>query len=126
MCNHSFNFYLIELSAPSLCTFAFMGTPYQIFCGNGLSSVKQVNIDAEMLANYSFPIWVLVGWLFGLANAKSLTISASTLQVLSLIPDLLKDKLSLSSLKTVKLEKALKVGFEPSSPIPDGILELWL
>ncbi|GAU29478.1 hypothetical protein TSUD_65130 [Trifolium subterraneum] len=148
MCNHSFDIYLIELSAPSLCTFAFMGTPYQIFSGNGLSSVKQVNIDAEMLANYSFPIWVLVSWLSSLANVKSLTVSASTLQVLSLIPDVLKDKLSLSSrmcslkslkvklkplsyglsmaVKTVKLEKALKAGFEPSSPIPDGILELLL
>jgi hypothetical protein len=30
------------------------------------------------------------------------------------------------AVKTVKLEKALKAGFEPSSPIPDGILELLL
>ncbi|WJX52355.1 hypothetical protein P8452_38474 [Trifolium repens] len=89
-----------------------------------------------------------LGWLSGLANVKSLTVSASTLQVLSLIPDFLKDKLSLSSrmcslkslkvklkplsyglsmaLKTVKLEKELKSGIEASSPIPDGILELLL
>ncbi|CAJ2678311.1 unnamed protein product [Trifolium pratense] len=152
MCNHSFDFYLIELSAPSLCTFAFTGTPYQIFRGSGLSSVKQVDIDAEMLANHSFPPMILLSWLSDLANTKSLTksltVSASTLQVLSLIPDYVKDTLSPLSLmrslkslkvkqkplsyglsmavKTVKLEKTLKAGVEPSSPIPDGILELLL
>ncbi|WJX46381.1 hypothetical protein P8452_33189 [Trifolium repens] len=50
-----------------------------------------------MLANYSEPLWVLVCWLSGLDNVKSLTVTASTLQVLSLIPDFLKDKLLLSS-----------------------------
>jgi hypothetical protein len=81
MRNHSFDVYQIELSAPSLCTFSFMGIPYQKFCGSGLSSVEQVNIDAEMLANYSEPPLVLLSWLSDLPNIKSLTVSASTLQV---------------------------------------------
>jgi hypothetical protein len=81
MRNHSFDVYQVELSAPSLCTFSFMGTPYQKFCGSDLSYVKQVNIDAEMLANYSLPPLILLSWLFDLANINSLTVSASTLQV---------------------------------------------
>ena len=81
MRNYSFDFYKIELSSPNLSTFAFTGTPYQILCGSSLSSVKQVIIDAEMLANYSEPPLVLLSWLFDLANIKSLTVSASTLQV---------------------------------------------
>jgi hypothetical protein len=59
-----------------------MGIPYQKFCGSGLSSVEQVNIDAEMLANYLRPPLVLLSWLSDLSNIKSLTVSASTLQVL--------------------------------------------
>ncbi|XP_058733929.1 F-box protein At4g22280-like [Vicia villosa] len=146
MRNHSFNSYQIKLSAPSLCSFAFTGTPYQMFRGSSLSSIKDVNIDAEMLANYGAPPFILRSWLLKLANVKSLTVSASTLQVLSLIPNyLLKLKISslhsLKSLKVklkplsyglsmalkiVKLENALKAGFEPSSPIPDGILNFLL
>ncbi|XP_045796095.1 F-box/LRR-repeat protein At4g14103-like isoform X1 [Trifolium pratense] len=148
MRNHSFDVYQIELSAPSLCAFSFMGIPYQKFHGSSLSSVEQVNIDAEMLANYSEPPLVLLSWLSDLPNIKSLTVSASTLQVLSFVPDILKDKLlsaslmrSLKSLKVklkplsyglslalkiVNLEKELKARFEPSSLIPDGILDLLL
>lgn len=81
MRNHSSDLYKIELSAPRLCTFAFIGTPYQKLCGSNLSSVRQVNIDAEMLANYTEPPLVLLSWLLELANIKSLTVSASTLQV---------------------------------------------
>ncbi|CAI8609651.1 unnamed protein product [Vicia faba] len=116
-----------------------------MFCGSSLSSIKQVNIDVEMLANYSEPPAILLSWLQELANVKSLTVSASTLQVLSFIPNLLKLKISsLHSLKSLKvklkplsyglsmalkivnLEKTLKAGFEPSSPIPDGILNFFL
>jgi len=79
--NHSFDNYQIELSAPSLRTFAFTGTPYQTLLGTNLSSVKKVIIDTEMLANYSVPPLVLLSWLSSLANIESLTVSASTLQV---------------------------------------------
>ncbi|KAK2437083.1 F-box/LRR-repeat protein [Trifolium repens] len=148
MRNHSFDVYQIELSAPSLCTFSFMGTPYQKFRGRSLSSVKQVNIDAEMLANYSEPPLVLLSWLSDVANINSLTVSASTLQVLSFVPGFFKDKLLPSSfirslkslkvilkplsyglsmaLKIVMLEKELKAGLEPVSLIPDGILDILL
>ncbi|KAK2437087.1 hypothetical protein P8452_33192 [Trifolium repens] len=148
MRNHSFDVYQIELSAPSLCTFSFMGTPYQKFRGRSLSSVKQVNIDAEMLANYSEPPLVLLSWLSDLTNINSLTVSASTLQILSFVPGSFKDKLLPSSfmrslkslkvklkplsyglsmaLKIVMLEKELKAGLEPVSLIPDGILDILL
>ncbi|GAU35119.1 hypothetical protein TSUD_162240 [Trifolium subterraneum] len=148
MRNLSFDVYQIEISAPSLCTFSFIGIPYQKFRGSSLSSVEQVNIDAEMLANYSEPPLVLLSWLCDLANIKSLTVSPSTLQILSFVPDILKDKLlspslmrSLKSLKVklkplsyglslalkiVNLEKELKAEFNPSSLIPDGILDLLL
>ncbi|WJX52356.1 hypothetical protein P8452_38475 [Trifolium repens] len=148
MRNHSFDVYQIELSAPCLCIFSFMGTPYQKFRGRSLSSVKQVNIDAEMLANYSEPPLVLLSWLSDLTNINSLTVSASTLQVLSFVPGFFKDKLLPSSfmrslkslkvklkplsyglsmaLKIVMLEKELKAGLEPVSLIPDGILDVLL
>ncbi|KAK2437085.1 hypothetical protein QL285_022016 [Trifolium repens] len=83
-----------------------MGTSYQRIHGSGLSSVKQVYIDAEMLANYSLPPLILLSWLYNLANIKSLTVSASTIQILSLVPDLFKVKLPslLCNLKTLKVK----------------------
>ncbi|KAI5386308.1 hypothetical protein KIW84_072736, partial [Lathyrus oleraceus] len=81
MRNQSSDLYKIELAAPSLCMFTFCGTPYQKLCGSNLSSVEEVNIDAEMLSNYTEPPLVLLSWLLELANIKSLTVSASTLQV---------------------------------------------
>ncbi|XP_004504897.1 F-box/LRR-repeat protein At1g55660-like isoform X3 [Cicer arietinum] len=102
----------------------------------------QILCISKMLSNYTEPPLVLLSWLLELANIKSLTVSASTLQVLSLIPDLLKDKLTslcnLKSLKvqlkplsyglsmtlrTAKFQKEFKAGSEPSSPIPDGIVD---
>ncbi|KAJ1424744.1 Leucine-rich repeat domain superfamily [Sesbania bispinosa] len=154
--NDSKDFYEIELSTPSLRTFAFTGTPYQQISGSNLSSLEHVNIDAEMwskLKSNETPL-ILLCWLLELANTKSLTVTASTLQVLFLLPDLLKRKLpflfNLKSLRvklkplsydfaTVLIERKIdnaksrkeaaklkKAGFELSPPIPDGIVDFLL
>ncbi|XP_027354129.1 putative F-box/FBD/LRR-repeat protein At1g78760 isoform X2 [Abrus precatorius] len=141
--DHSKDFYKIELSTPNLRSFTFTGTPYQQLIGNNLSSLEQVNIDAEIWSTSLESPLILFSWLLELANIKSLTVSASTLQVLFLIPDLLKIKLpclgNLKSLKvklkplspifsmTVKAAKSWKAALKPSPPpIPDGIVDFLL
>ncbi|MCH98974.1 F-box protein, partial [Trifolium medium] len=93
MHSHSYDFYEIELCTPSLRTFAFIGKPHQKISGSSLSYVKHVDIDAEILSmDMDIPRFLL-SWLLELVNTKSLTVTASTLQVLSLNSDLLKIKL---------------------------------
>jgi hypothetical protein len=75
------NFYIIELCTPSLCTFAFTGTPYQKLSGSDVSSLKHVEIYAEVMSNQKKPPWHLFSWLQEFPNIKSLTVSATTLQV---------------------------------------------
>ncbi|RHN53024.1 putative F-box domain, leucine-rich repeat domain, L domain-containing protein [Medicago truncatula] len=109
-----FNFDKIELAAPSLCTFTFYGTPKQKICGSGFSSVKEVNIDAHMFSKVDKSPMILFSWLLDLANIESLTVSSSTLQILSLVPDLLEVKLpSLCNLKSVEI-KLERLGILPS------------
>ncbi|XP_057425428.1 F-box/LRR-repeat protein At4g14103-like isoform X2 [Lotus japonicus] len=118
--NHTRDSYSIELSSPNLSAFTFMGVPSQQLSGSNLSSLEQVNIDAEIRTvedanidletslNYPMCPFILLSWLVELANIKSLTISASTLQVLFLIPHLLELKLnSLSSLKSLKVKQII-------------------
>ncbi|AES88465.1 hypothetical protein MTR_4g055460 [Medicago truncatula] len=81
MHNDSSDFAKIELSGPSLCTFTFTGIPDQKICGSGLSSVKHVNIAANIHLHWDEPPMVLLIWLLGLANVKSLTFSSNTLQI---------------------------------------------
>jgi len=76
-----FNFDKIELAAPSLCTFTFYGTPKQKICGSGFSSVKEVNINAQMFSKLDKCPMILFSWLLDLANVKSLAVSSTTLQV---------------------------------------------
>ncbi|MCH88829.1 F-box/FBD/LRR-repeat protein [Trifolium medium] len=60
---------------------------------------------------------VLLEWLVELANTQSLSVNSTTLEVLSLVPDLLKtEPPSLCNLKS------LKVKMLPCSSIPDGIV----
>jgi hypothetical protein len=82
--NNSNDYYKIELSTPSLCTFAFCGTPYQSISGSNVSSLKHVDIHAEAeLDSYSLgPPMFLFSWLLEFANIESLTVTATTLQVL--------------------------------------------
>ncbi|CAI8615218.1 unnamed protein product [Vicia faba] len=82
ICNHSFHCSCISKWADSSCPHRVLPT-WKMFCGNNRSSIKQVNIDAEMLEYYSEPPAVLLSWLQELANVKSLTVSASTLQDLN-------------------------------------------
>ncbi|KAK7351215.1 hypothetical protein VNO77_10506 [Canavalia gladiata] len=138
--DHSKDFYKIELSAPNLRSFTFTGTPYQQLLGSNISSLECVNIDAEIWSTSLESPLILLSWLLELANIKALTVSASTLQVLFLIPDLLKIKLpclgNLKSLKvklkplspifsmTLKAAKSWKAALKPSPPpIPDGIVD---
>jgi hypothetical protein len=81
MHSHSYEFYEIELCTPSLGTFAFIGKPYQKISGSGLSYVKHVDIDAGILSTDMLPPQFLLSWLLQLVNTKSLTVTASTLQV---------------------------------------------
>jgi hypothetical protein len=77
----SYEFDKIQLFTPSLCTFTYTGHPDQRICGSGLSSVKQVNIAAEIYFCWEKPAMLLLSWLQDLANVKSLTVSSTTLQV---------------------------------------------
>jgi hypothetical protein len=82
MHSHSYDFYEIELCTPSLDTFAFIGRPHQKISGSSLSYVKHVDIDAEISSmDTEIPPKFLLSWLLELINTKSLTVTASTLQV---------------------------------------------
>ncbi|AES69874.2 hypothetical protein MTR_3g036310 [Medicago truncatula] len=100
----------IELSTPSLCTFDFHGIPIQKLHGikSNLSSIKHTSL-------------VLLNWLVELPNIQSLTVSSTSLQVLSLVPDLLTIELPfLCHLKSLKVEK------RQISSIPDGMVKFLL
>ncbi|CAJ2678218.1 unnamed protein product [Trifolium pratense] len=74
-------------------------------CGNGLSSVRQVNIDAPDYATSVEYALVLLTWLQDLVSVESLIVTSTTLQVLSLVPDLFEVKLpSLCNLKSLEVE----------------------
>ncbi|KEH33856.1 F-box/RNI/FBD-like domain protein, putative [Medicago truncatula] len=105
MYNHSEDFYMIELCTPSLCAFTFNGTPYQRIIGSNISSLKHVDIHAEIHSDTEAPPLFLYSWLLEFADIKSLTVTATALQVLCLFPDLLKHKhRSLGKLKSMKVE----------------------
>jgi hypothetical protein len=77
------NYYKIDLCTPSLCTFLFAGIPFQKLSGSNVSSLKHVDILVEVkLKQYheKSPL-LLYKWLRVFANIKSLTVSATTLQV---------------------------------------------
>ncbi|CAJ2641160.1 unnamed protein product [Trifolium pratense] len=108
-----YNFYKINLCTPCLCTFVFTGIPYHRLSGCNASSLKHVDIDADLFSYPDDPPLFLFSWLLEFANIKSLTVSAATLQVLSLVPDLLNIKLpSLVNLKSLRvIIKPLEYGF---------------
>ncbi|TKY74422.1 putative F-box/FBD/LRR-repeat protein [Spatholobus suberectus] len=141
--DQSEDFYKIALSTPNLSALAFTGAPYQQLLWSNVSSLERVNIDAETWSTSLESPLILLNWLLELANVKSLTVSASTLQVLFLIPGLLKIKLPcLGNLKLLKVElkplspifsmrlkaaKSWKAALKPSPPpIPDGIVDFLL
>jgi hypothetical protein len=81
------NYPEIELSTPSLCTFAFTGLPFPKLSGNHHCSVKHVNIDADSYMNYAKVEFngilpsVLLSWLIELTHIRSLIVSSTILQV---------------------------------------------
>ncbi|OIV97792.1 hypothetical protein TanjilG_12549 [Lupinus angustifolius] len=114
----------IVLSTRNLSSFTFEGVPLLTLSGNGLAYVEQVYIDAYTMDDYSLePPLMLLKWLQKFAHVQSLTVTANTLQVVSLIPDLMDmDHLSMGNLKSliVKMKK-------DSSPIvPDGVMKFLL
>ncbi|XP_045826034.1 putative F-box/FBD/LRR-repeat protein At1g78760 [Trifolium pratense] len=111
MSNNSSDFTKIELFAPSLYTITFDGVPHQRLCGSSLSSIKQVNIEADIFSNTFEELpFVLFSWPQDLINTKSLTVTASNLKILFLVPDLFKAKLPslLCNLKTLKVCSRMK------------------
>lgn len=78
--------YKFELWTPNLCSFYFVGQPFQKLCGrnsySNLSSIKHVNIDFTncRIRVENLPS-ILFNWLVELALMESLTISSKTLQV---------------------------------------------
>lgn len=79
--DQSEDFYQIALSTPILRVLAFTGAPYQQLVGSDVSSLERVKIDAETWSTSLDSSLILLSWLLELANIKSLTVSASTLQV---------------------------------------------
>ncbi|XP_045790456.1 F-box protein At4g22280-like [Trifolium pratense] len=155
--NQFSNFYTIDLRTPSLCTFAFTGTPYQELSGSDVSSLEHVEIYAEIIRYQREPPLILFNWLREFRNIKSLTVSATTLRILYLIPNLLKINFpSLGNLESLRvkmepfsdefrmtlchvmlrkakskkesanLRRTFREGLEPSSLIPDGIMDFLL
>ncbi|XP_039688035.1 uncharacterized protein [Medicago truncatula] len=102
--NHFYSYYKFDLCTPSLCTFVFSGTPFQKLSANNVSSLKHVEIHAEIISFSEDPSRFLFNWLQEFANMKSLKVSTNTLQVLSLSPSLLNyNLLSLGNLKSLKV-----------------------
>jgi hypothetical protein len=80
--NNLREYYKIELCTPSLCTFTFSGTPNQTISGSDISSLKNVDLHAEVVPYSGRPPLLLFCWLLEFGNIKSLTVTATTLQVL--------------------------------------------
>jgi hypothetical protein len=76
--NYGCNIKYIKLSTPSINTFSIYRSAYPKLCGSGLSSVKRVIIDVDVMP-YRFEI--LLNWLQDLANVKSLTVGLTALKV---------------------------------------------
>ncbi|GAU45348.1 hypothetical protein TSUD_84650 [Trifolium subterraneum] len=104
--NDSSNIAEIKLSTPNLYTFKFTGDLIQKICRSGLSSVKQVHIDNSLQDDASVEHGLVIfNWLLDFANVESLIVTSTTLQILSLVPDLLEVKLpSLRNLKSLEVE----------------------
>jgi hypothetical protein len=76
--NYGCNIKYIKLSTPSINTFSIYRSAYPKLCGSGLSSVKRVIIDVDVMP-YRFEI--LLNWLQDLANVKSRTVGLTALKV---------------------------------------------
>lgn len=71
----------IELFTPNLSAFTFMGTPFQILFGNPLSSVKHIEIHADIRWSYAEAPSILIRWFLEFVDIESLIVSSNTLQV---------------------------------------------
>ncbi|PNX93515.1 F-box family protein [Trifolium pratense] len=101
------------------------GELFQKICGDGLSSVKQVNIDdsRQFYASVMHGL-VLFSWLRDFTDVESLTVTSTSLQILSLVPDLLEAKLhSLCNLKSLEVELIPLYDGSLSRSIKDAMLK---
>ncbi|XP_058781235.1 F-box protein At4g22280-like [Vicia villosa] len=116
MHNNSPQYFEIKLCTPSLCTFAFTGTLMQYFSDNSFSLVKHVDIDADLFLYHWNPVLFqcclvqahsfLLRSLLDFTDVTSLTVSTTTLQAISLYPNVLKlNHYVLSKLKLLKVKK---------------------
>ncbi|XP_058781237.1 putative FBD-associated F-box protein At5g38570 [Vicia villosa] len=99
------NYDKIDLCTPSLCAFAFHGFIIQNISWGNISSLKDVTIDAQLFpyGEGGNPLFIF-NWLLEFANITSLTVTASTLQILNLIPGVLNfNNPSLGKLKSLKV-----------------------
>ncbi|XP_058744635.1 F-box/LRR-repeat protein At2g29930-like isoform X2 [Vicia villosa] len=77
--------YKLKLSTPNLCSFDFVGHPFQNLCGHNnisntnFSNIKHVKIELPILKVTCSPT-ILFNWLVELALMESLTISSKTLE----------------------------------------------
>ncbi|XP_058746235.1 putative F-box/FBD/LRR-repeat protein At5g22610 [Vicia villosa] len=112
--------YKFELSTPNLCSFYFVGQPFQKLSGrnsySNLSSIKHVHIVLPNWIRVENIPSILFNWLVELALMESLTISSKTLKILNLIPDSL--KIDFPNLLNMKL---LKIETHKLSSIPNGM-----
>ncbi|KAL5078644.1 hypothetical protein RYX36_007065 [Vicia faba] len=112
--------YKFELSTPNLCSFYFVGHPFQKLCGRNsyinLPSIKHVHIVLRNWKGVENFHSILFNWLLELALMESLTISSKTLEILDLVPD--SWKIDFPYLLNIKL---LKIETHTLSSIPNGI-----
>jgi hypothetical protein len=76
-------YYKIDLCTPCLSTFVFTGNPFKKISGFNVSSLKHVDIDAD-IGDLGWIVGIgdfLYSWFLEFGNIKSLTVSAATLQV---------------------------------------------
>ncbi|PNX79794.1 F-box family protein [Trifolium pratense] len=73
--------------------------------GSNVSSLKHVDIDADIFSHSEGPPLFLFSWLLEFVNIESLMVTATTLQILSIFPNVLKNRLpSLRKLKSLKVK----------------------
>ncbi|XP_057456855.1 putative F-box/FBD/LRR-repeat protein At1g66300 [Lotus japonicus] len=77
-CSPRHNYYKTELCTPCLHRFSCTECPSQYLYGSGLSSVKEVNIGADLCMYNSEPPRILLSWLRDLVNITSLTVTKRT------------------------------------------------
>ncbi|XP_058782727.1 putative F-box/LRR-repeat protein At3g18150 isoform X2 [Vicia villosa] len=105
--NYPGTLFKIELCAPNLHTFSYIGNHISKLVGSKsiFSSIKQLIINVRCFDMYVGYSPIICNWLDEISNIESLTLDTYTLEVLSCFPDFLKlEPPSLLNLKSLKIE----------------------